>query len=320
MSKGRNNPMRRRPGFRPDIWLQRHLQVALASLGRLTHAPLGTLMTAAVIGIALALPIGLHVMLNNLQNVSGGWESGASISLFLKQEISDKQAAALSKKLRLHQRIKSIQVISKASAMAEFRRLSGFGDALETLDSNPLPALLVILPKDEYSTPETAQLLVRELGLLPETDIVQLDLQWVRRLQAITEIAQRAVLVLATLLGLAVLLIIGNTIRLEIQNRHAEIEITKLIGATNGFIRRPFLYTGLWYGLFGGIIAWLLVAISILLISGPVAQLAMLYQSAFDLSSLDITTTLLLLAGSAGLGLLGSWIAVGRHLSAIEPS
>ncbi|WP_369408795.1 cell division protein FtsX, partial [endosymbiont of Lamellibrachia barhami] len=148
----------------------------------------------------------------------------------------------------------------------------------------------------------------------------QLDLQWVRRLQAITEIAQRAVLVLATLLGLAVLLIIGNTIRLEIQNRHAEIEITKLIGATNGFIRRPFLYTGLWYGLFGGIIAWLLVAISILLISGPVAQLAMLYQSAFDLSSLDITTTLLLLSGSAGLGLLGSWIAVGRHLSEIEPS
>ncbi len=127
-------------------------------------------------------------------------------------------------------------------------------------------------------------------------------------------------LVLATLLGLAVLLIIGNTIRLEIQNRHAEIEITKLIGATNGFIRRPFLYTGLWYGLFGGIIAWLLVAISILLISGPVAQLAMLYQSAFDLSSLDITTTLLLLSGSAGLGLLGSWIAVGRHLSEIEPS
>ncbi|MBA1445557.1 MAG: permease-like cell division protein FtsX [Chromatiales bacterium] len=320
MSKRRNNPMQRHPGFRPNIWLQRHLQVALASLGRLTHTPLGTLMTAAVIGIALALPIGLHVMLNNLQNVSGGWESGASISLFLKQEISDKRAVALSKKLRLHQRIESVQVISKASAMAEFRRLSGFGDALEALDSNPLPALLVILPKSEYSTPVTAQLLVRELGLLPETDIVQLDLQWVRRLQAITEIAQRAVLVLATLLGLAVLLIIGNTIRLEIQNRHAEIEITKLIGATNGFIRRPFLYTGLWYGLFGGIIAWLLVAISILLISGPVAQLAMLYQSAFDLSSLDITTTLLLLAGSAGLGLLGSWIAVGRHLSEIEPS
>ncbi|WP_218650128.1 cell division protein FtsX, partial [endosymbiont of Lamellibrachia barhami] len=140
MSKRRNNPMQRHPGFRPNIWLQRHLQVALASLGRLTHAPLGTLMTAAVIGIALALPIGLHVMLNNLQNVSGGWESGASISLFLKQEISDKQAVALSKKLRLHQRIESVQVISKASAMAEFRRLSGFGDALEALDSNPLPA------------------------------------------------------------------------------------------------------------------------------------------------------------------------------------
>ena len=312
--------LQRRGGIRLHIWLQRHAQVSLASLGRLAHVPLATLMTSAVIGIALALPIGLHVLLDNLQNLSGGWESGASISLFLKQEVSDQHAGKLVEKLRLHQRIDSIQLVSKASALDEFRRLSGFGEALEALDSNPLPALIVIQPKAAYSAPETAEQLVHELELLEEADIVQLDLQWVRRLQAITEIAQRGVLVLAMLLGLAVLLIIGNTIRLEIQNRHAEIEITKLIGATNAFIRRPFLYAGLWYGLFGGIIAWLLVALSITLLSGPVARLAALYQHAFDLSSLDSSTLLLLLGGSVGLGLAGSWLAVAKHLSAIEPN
>lgn len=304
----------------PQIWLQRHAQVALSSLGRLFNNSLASFMTCAVIGIALALPIGLHVILNNLQTISGGWDSGASISLFLEQSVSDEQAAALAQKLRLHQRIESVELVRKDAALAEFRRLSGFAEALEALDNNPLPALLVIQPKSDYSTAETAQLLVRELGLLPEADIVQLDLQWVRRLQAITVIAQRAVLVLATLLGLAVLLIIGNTIRLEIQNRQAEIEITKLIGATNAFIRRPFLYTGFWYGLFGGIIAWLLVAISVTLLRGPVSNLANLYESAFDLSSLDWMNILALLAGSAILGLIGSWLAVGKHLSAVEPS
>ena len=311
---------RRRIGFRPHIWLQRHAQVALSSLGRLVRLPLSTLMTSAVIGIALALPMGLHLLLNNLQQVTGGWETGATISLFLKQEISDHQADELAEKLRAHQRIEEIQMISKASALEEFRRLSGFGEALQALDSNPLPALLVIQPKSAFSTPESAQDLVRQLEMLPEADIVQLDLQWVRRLQAITRIAQRGVLVLGSLLGLAVLLIIGNTIRLEIQNRHAEIEITKLIGATNAFIRRPFLYTGIWYGLFGGVIAWLMVVFSLGLISGPVANLASLYQSAFDLSSLDLGNVSMLLLGSAGLGLCGSWIAVSRHLSAIKPS
>lgn len=314
------NRSQRRSVFHPHIWLQRHAQMALFSLGRLVHLPLSTLMTSAVIGIALALPIGLHLLLNNLQQITGGWESGATISMFLKQEISDHQAEELAKELRLHQRIETIQMISKASALEEFRRLSGFGEALQTLHNNPLPALLVIQPKIAFSSPENAKHLVSELESRPEADIVQLDLQWVRRLQAITQIAQRGVWVLASLLGLAVLLIIGNTIRLEIQNRHAEIEISKLIGATNAFIRRPFLYTGIWYGLFGGIIAWLMVAFSISLLRTPVSNLASLYQSTFDLSSLDMGSVFMLLSSSAGLGLLGSWLAVGRHLSAIEPN
>ncbi|MEW8078617.1 MAG: permease-like cell division protein FtsX [Candidatus Thiodiazotropha endolucinida] len=303
----------------PKIWLQRHAQVALASLGRLVNNHLASLMTCAVIGIALAMPVGLHVLLGNLQHVSGAWDSGASISLFLKQSVSDKQAASLADKLRRHQRIETVELITREAALDEFQQLSGYADALEALDSNPLPAVLIVQPKAEFTTAETAQLLVRELKLLPDADIVQLDLQWVRRLQAITVIAQRAVVVLAALLGMAVLLIVGNTIRLEIQNRHAEIEITKLIGATNAFIRRPFLYTGFWYGLFGGVIAWLLIAIAITLLSGPIANLAKLYESSFNLASFDIATIASLLLGSSLLGLAGAWLAVGRHLSAIEP-
>ncbi|MBT3028243.1 MAG: cell division protein FtsX [gamma proteobacterium symbiont of Ctena orbiculata] len=304
----------------PQIWLQRHVQVALSSLGRMAKNQLATLMTCAVIGIALAMPLGLHVMLGNLQRISGALDSGASISVFLRQNVSDEKAASLAKELRLHQRIEGVELITRKSALEEFQQLSGYADALEALDSNPLPALLIVQPKADYTTAETAQLLVRELKLLPDADIVQLDLQWVRRLQAITVIAQRAVVVLAALLGMAVLLIVGNTIRLEIQNRRAEIEITKLIGATNAFIRRPFLYTGFWYGLFGGTIAWLLVAIAITLLSGPIANLANLYESSFSLSSLDFSTVSSLLLGSSLLGLAGSWLAVGRHLSAIEPS
>jgi cell division transport system permease protein len=304
----------------PKIWLQRHAQVALSSLGRIVRNNLASLMTCSVIGIALALPVGLHVMLGNLQHLSGAWDSGASITLFLKKNVSDKQAASLAVKLRRDQRIENIDLISKQAALEEFRQLSGYSDALEAFDSNPLPAVLIIQPTTEFTSAETAQLLVRELKLLPDAEIVQLDLQWVRRLQAITVIAQRALVVLTVLLGMAVLLIVGNTIRLEIQNRHAEIEITKLIGATNAFIRRPFLYTGFWYGLFGGIIAWLLITIAIILLSGPIANLASLYESNFTLASLDFTTIASLLIGSSLLGLAGALLAVGRHLSAIKPS
>ncbi|MET0066481.1 MAG: permease-like cell division protein FtsX [Candidatus Thiodiazotropha sp.] len=309
-----------RKRFPVHIWLQRHAQVALSSLGRLSRNALSSLMTCAVIGIALALPIGLHVMLHNLQQVSGSWESGASISVFLKQKVSDEQAAELAEKLRRHQRVEQVRLITRSEALEEFQRQSGFADALQALDYNPLPNLLFIQPKNDFTTADKAQQLVQELRLLPEAEIVQLDLQWVRRLQAITIIAQRAVVVLTALLSMAVLLIVGNTIRLEIQNRRTEIEITKLIGATNAFIRRPFLYTGFWYGLFGGLIAWSLVALAISLLSGPVATLAQLYESSFDLSNLDAGTALILLGGSSLLGLLGSWLAVGRHLSAIQPS
>ncbi len=303
-----------------DTWLLRHLQVALASLGRLCRAPLATLMTTAVIGIALALPTGMHVALSNIQQLAGGWDGAATLSLFLKQGVNEQQAMQLANRLRAHPQLARVQLIDPDLALEEFQRLSGFKGALQALERNPLPTVLVVEPHQQQSTPEAAEALMAEFNQLAEVDFTQLDLQWVRRFHAITEIARRGVMVIGLLLGLAVLLIIGNTIRLEIQNRKSEIEITKLIGGTDAFIRRPFLYNGLWYGLSGGIFAWLLVTLSLWTLSEPVERLAGLYQSEFDLSAIDCQTLGLLLLGSTLLGLFGSWIAVGRHLNSIEPN
>jgi len=306
--------------LRVDTWVLRHLQVALSSLGRLYRTPLATLMTTAVIGIALALPTGMHVALSNIQQLAGGWDGAATLSLFLKQETNEKQAIQLTNVLGTHPKLAEVQLINPDVALEEFQRLSGFKGALQALDKNPLPTVLIVEPLQQYSTPEAAEELMAELNQLSEVDFTQLDLQWVRRFHAITEIARRGVMVIGILLGLAVLLIVGNTIRLEIQNRKSEIEITKLIGGTDAFIRRPFLYNGLWYGLSGGILAWLLVTTSLWILNDPVERLAGLYRSEFDLSAIDIQTLGILLLGSTLLGLLGSWIAVARHLSEIEPT
>lgn len=303
-----------------QIYLLRHAQVALSSLGRLYRSPLASLMTAAVIGIALALPAGLYLLTGNLQQLSTRWDGAASLSLFLKHSVTEQQAQALNDKLMEWPEIERIDLISPAQALAEFRELSGFGDALDVLEENPLPAVLAVKPVPGATDSTAISDLLDRLRILPEIDIAQLDLQWVKRFNAIVDIVQRSIWVMAALLGLAVLLITGNTIRLEIQSRREEIEVTKLIGATNAFIRRPFLYSGLWYGATGALLATVLVELAFLQMATPVGQLAGLYQSGFSLQTLALRDTLLLVLSGAVLGLFGAWIAVSRHMSAIEPS
>lgn len=301
------------------IWFFRHVQVALFSLGRLSRNPIATLMTATVLGIAVSLPAGMWVMLDNVKQLSGDWDGGASLSMYLQNDLSDEHIIKLGERLKNQAEIQEVEILTRHDALVEFQQFSGFGKALEILEENPLPAVLIITPTMDFSSADKAETLLLKLQKTPEADFVQMDLEWVKRFHAITEIAIRAVIVLASLLSLAVLLIIGNTIRLEIQNRHDEIEITKLIGATNSFIRRPFLYSGFWYGLIGGAIAWLLVSVSLWLLAGPIERLTGLYQSDFLLDILDLPTTFVLLIGTALLGLIGARIAVGRHLDAIEP-
>jgi len=308
-----------KPGSRLTAYLINHAQVFFSSLGKLYRNPFSNLMTIAVIGIALAFPVGLYVLLQNIQDVSGGWNGATQISLFTKLSISDQQSADLGDQLRQRNEIDSVLVLTRAEAMSEFKSLSGFGEALEVLKSNPLPSVLIIRPKPAFSSPDKVRHLVKQLQALPEADIVQLDLKWVERLYTMMEIGQRGIYVITILLALAVLLTIGNTIRLDIQGRRDEIIIIKLIGATNAFIRRPFLYTGFWYGLLGGIIALVMIQVSMGLLSDPVQRLAGLYDSGFELRSMKLNETLILLGFSMSLGLIGSWLAVGRHLHEIEP-
>lgn len=315
---GRANTLRRL--LSPRTFLLRHAQVATDSLGRLYRGRLAAIMTAAVIGIALAMPSSLYILLTNLDRLSGNWNGQASLSVFLKQDIADSAASALADRVRDWPEVAEIKLITPNEALEEFRQHSGFAGALEALDENPLPAVLTVMPTPAHTGPEAANALRAKFQALPETELAQLDLQWVQRLTAMLEIAERGILVISVLFALAVLLVVGNTIRLEIQNRRDEIVVTKLIGATNAFVRRPFLYSGFWYGLLGAGIAWGMVQISFALIAGPAEQLASLYQSSFALQTLPGELFLVLLAGGAGLGLLGSWLAVGRHLDAIEPT
>lgn len=297
----------------------RHLQVFFYSLGQLSRTPISTLMTCMVIGIALALPTGLNLLLKNAQHLSGGWESTAQISLFLKNNITPGQAKKLKSDIQKWPDVISVHYISREQALKEFQSLSGFGDALTALNSNPLPSVLIIKPNLENTNEQATLSLLSQLQNLKQTDKAQLDMQWIKRLYAIMDIVQRGVQILGLMLALAVLLVVGNTIRLAIQNRRQEIVVIKLIGGTDAFIRRPFLYTGFWYGLFGGIFAWLLVTFALISLSTPFEKLTGLYQNHFKLTNMSFSTTFLLLLISILLGLFGSWFAVGRHLREIEP-
>ncbi|MDQ7049670.1 MAG: permease-like cell division protein FtsX [Enterobacterales bacterium] len=281
--------------------------------------PLSNFMTVLVIAIALALPTGLQIMLDNGKQLSQSWDGASRISLFLTLETSKKQTIDLSNKIRQNLAIKNVEVILPDQALKDFSQQSGFVDAIGELDQNPLPPTLVVQPVEAYSTPFESGKLLAIYAKLPQVEKAQLDLDWVRKLYALIQLAEKAAAALGLALGLAVLLIIGNTIRLSVQNRRDEIEIVKLIGATNAFIRRPFLYTGFWYGLFAGISCWLLVEISLFWLQQPIANLAGLYQSDFTLSGLSWSQSIQLISISCGLGLLGSWLSVGRHIRAIEP-
>ncbi len=305
--------------MRLNAWAMHHIQVSLQSLGQFVRSPLASLMTAAVIGIALALPTGMFLLLENAQRISHRWDGALQLALFLKLSVNDKEAALLGQELRADPDIGNVTVITREEALEEYWKASGFAEALRALDENPLPAVLMVKPAGGLADAEATEALLKRLRQLPQVDIAQFDLEWVKRLQAIIALIQRTVLILSALLALAVLLIVGNTIRLAIYNRRDEIEIAKLFGATNAFIRRPFLYTGLWYGLAGSFIAWALIALSFQLLEGPAHVLATLYHSDVELRSLSGRDGFALLSAGALLGLGGSWIAVGRHLKAIEP-
>jgi len=291
----------------------------LSSLGELWRQPVATSMTLLVIGIALLLPAGLFVILKNVEQVSGEWQHANRISLFLQDEISDKRGEQLAEQLQTWPDIVDVSFQSAQQSLNEFREISGLESLLDTLPENPLPAVIIIEP-EEAQQQEAIEALLERLDALPEVDLAQLDMQWLQRLRSINETGQRGITILAILLSLSVLLVIGNTIRLAILNRQTEIRVIKLVGGTNTFVRRPFLYTGMWYGFLGGVLAWIALLISLLIISGPIDELAALYDSQFTLKWFGGQMLFALPISGLLLGVMGAWLAVSRHLNAIEPS
>src|SRR5690606_83124 len=257
-------------------------------------------------------------IMRNVQSLSGNWDNALDFSLYLEAETPAEDAVRLAEIIGQRADVQSVTLIPADDALKEFKVQSGSGAALEHLSVNPLPHTIVIRPAPG-NTEQSLTLMHEELGNLPETDFVQADTEWVQRFHAILDMVQRAILMGAALLGAAIVVIIGNTIRLDIQNRREEIEVTKLIGASNGFVRRPFLYSGLWYGLGGGVLALLLVAYGMFALREPVGRLAGLYDSSFSILSLSLIESLITVGTGVALGLAGSWLAVARHLRRIEP-
>jgi len=300
-------------------WLTRHLQTAIGSLGRLMQQPGATLLTVIVMGIALALPASLNVLVRNAQVVSGNWDRALDVTVYFKPGIDITTAQHLVDNLRQRHDIKEVQFIKSEDALKDFREHSGLGAALQALTSNPLPHVAVITPAESENLSSNIETLSAELRNFPDVDVVQVDTAWVQRYLAILDALRRVVGLIAVLLGFGVIVIIGNTIRLDIQNRREEIEVSKLVCGSDAFVRRPFLYSGFWYGVGGGIAALLLVTIVVALLGESAQRIAGLYGSSFNLSSLPFRQAMSLLGISAALGWVGSLLATNRHLKDIEP-
>ncbi len=295
-----------------------HAYALFFSLGRMMHAPLTSAMTVAVLAVAISLAGGFYLLVCNLQQLTGGIEASNQISVFLKTEISDRQGVALARRLNDILEIQQVRLISKQQALQEFKSNSGFGEALNALHKNPLPVVIQVLPENKIRK-QQIQTLLGKLQEYPEVDFAQMDMQWVERLRAMMQLARRGVGLISFLLGIAVLFITGNTIRLELQNRRDEVMVAKLVGATHSFIQRPFLYSGFWYGFAAGLLAWLIITVMMLVLRKPVEKLSALYDGGFTMLFMGLQDSLWLLAISSLLGVVGAWMVLISQLQQIKP-
>lgn len=298
-------------------WLRHHRAMALDSAWRLLWAPVGSLVTMLAIAIALVLPAALWLTLDSARLLDAELTESATLTAYLDHHVDDAQAERIEEALAAHAAVGRTRLITAAEGMAEFQQALGLADALGRLAENPLPASVVVTPSDP--APEAVRALAGELEAMTGVEEVRLDLAWIERLRHLAELGHRVALALAVLFGGGVLLVVGNTIRLAVENRRKEIEVVTLIGATHGFVRRPFLYSGAWYGLGGGLLAWGLLTLGSEWLAAPVAALAASYGASFSLPRLGVDGSAMLVVCSILLGWLGAWIAVSRHLAEVKP-
>jgi cell division transport system permease protein len=303
---------------RTRAWARRHSYSFFSSLGALFQHRIGTLMTVLVLSIAILLPLGLYVMLSNFDRLELNQDQWGAITVFIEPDASEEAIRALAEETREQAGVAGVEAVSPEQGMAEFRESSGFGAAIELLEENPLPWVLLVNPA---VLGEAGALLEARIGALmqwlqahPLVDSVQYDHKWLQRLSRLLELGRAAVTVLSLLFGLAVIVVVANTIRLDVAARAEEIEILALVGAGNSFIRQPFLYSGLWYGLLGGLLALGLLQLCLFYLAGPLGRLLDAYGQEISLRGFDAPQLVLLLLGSGLLGLLGAWISVQRYL------
>jgi cell division transport system permease protein len=301
-------------------YFARHAQTLIGSLGRLVAQPFGSAMTMGVIGIAIALPLLGSLLLQNARIATSNLNTAFDLTVYLEKKAASARTQSLARQLRLRGDVAQVRIISADEAFAEFRNDSGFGKALDALADNPLPDTLVVTPTLDASTPRGTETLKAAIAAMPDVQAAQLDTEWVKRLHAMLDVLRRVVFLTGSLLALGIVLIVSNTVRLDILNRRAEIEVMKLVGASDGFARRPFLYSGLWYGLGGGALALLFAAAAGAVLRQPVEQLATLYGSGFRLQGLGFLTASSVLGIAALLAWAGSWLAAQRHIREIEPA
>ena len=298
-------------------YLELHRENCVGAIRRLAGQPFASSLTILVIAVALALPTALRVVVNNVGALSGSWQGAADFTVYLKTDVADAAATKAARTIEDRPDVAAVTLIDRDAALAAFRAQSGFGESLDALDANPLPHTLVVRPASGLDGDVAA--LADAIRAMPETDLVQVDTAWVERLRAILALAGRLVDLATVVLGLAVAIVVGNTIRLEINSRAVEIEVTKLVGGTDAFIRRPFLYLGLCYGLVGALVATVLVSAGVWILAPAVRGIAELYGSQYALKGLSAVETAVLLGGGALLGCAGAGLAAARHLRAIEP-
>lgn len=301
-----------RSGF--GIWLDQHLYSFVSSLGRAARRPWATLLTVGVMAVAFALPLGLWLALGNVRHFAGSVQQSRQIDLFLKQDVDAARAQALATQLRGRGDVAGVELRTPQQGLAEFRELSGLGEAIDALDGNPLPFRLSVTPRQDETT------LAQALQNLPEADLVRHDAVWRQRLDGWLGFGERLAWVLAVLFGLGALLVVGNTVRLDIQSRREEIGVLQLLGASDGFIRRPFIYLGAWYGLAAGALALGLLLAADIALREPLAALARSYGSRFALGGLDPAHAAIVLAAATAIGWLGAWLVTGHFLRQTRPT
>jgi cell division transport system permease protein len=318
-SKPAHNASRSQPESPTKRLLREHKEVAISSWRRLWLTPFANLLTWLTLAIALTLPAGLLLLLSQAQHVGQQLNQNSQLSVFLAPYVSLEQGQSLALQLQSRPDITQVTYISAAQALVDFKASSGLADVLDSLTDNPLPATLLVEPTRATQTAQAMSQLAQQLRQQQQIDQVLVDMAWLDRLQAILTTSQSITYSLAVLLALGVLLVVGNTVRLQVESRKQEILVIKLVGGTDAYLRRPFLYAGFWAGLFASSLAWLIIQLGVSYLHGPLFDLAQSYQSDWQLEGLGWLASLALLTTGCGLSVLGASLTVGRQLRLIEP-